>query len=109
MESDIIKEKWIYMKDFVDMQLHKNNSYLFYILGITTGILFMLGFLAYEITGGIIGFVFGIAIFELFKYLYGDVPDIIVSGIDDEEQIAKALTNSIKKALAEAEEEDSNS
>jgi len=97
------------VKNFVDILMHKNNSYLFYILGITTGILFMLGYLAYEISGGIFGFVFGIAVFEMFKYFYGETPDIIVSGIDDEEQMAKALTNSIKKALAEVENEDNKS
>src|SRR6056297_3508838 len=105
MESDIIKKKWISIKDYVDLLLNKNNSYLFYILGITTGILFMLGYLAYDITGGIFGFVFGIAVFELFKYFYGEIPDVIISGIDDEEQIVKALTQSIKKALAEVEED----
>jgi len=107
MESDIIKKKWISIKDYVDLLLNKNNSYLFYILGITTGILFMLGYLAYDITGGIFGFIFGIIVFELFKYFYGEIPDVIVSGIDDEEQIAEALTKSIKKALAEVEDEDS--
>src|SRR6056297_4191461 len=100
MESDIIKEKWIHLRDLVDMLMHKNNSYLFYILGITTGILFMLGYFAYGINGGIFGFVFGIAVFELFKYFYGKIPDIIISGVDDEEQITEALTKSIKKALA---------
>ena len=107
MESDIIKEKWISMKEYVDILLQENNSYLFYILGITTGILFMLGYFAYGISGGIFGFVFGIAVFELFKYFYGEIPDIIVSGIDNEKQMAEALTNSIKKALAEVEDEDS--
>ena len=105
MESDIIKKKWISIKDYVDLLLNKNNSYLFYILGITTGILFMLGYLAYDITGAIFGFVFGIAVFELFKYFYGEIPDVIISGIDDEEQIAEVLTKSIKKALAEVEKD----
>ena len=107
MESDIIKKKWVSMKEYVDILLHENNSYLFYILGITTGILFMLGYFAYGINGGIFGFVFGISVFELFKHFYGEIPDIIVSGIDDEEKMAEALTNSIKKALAEVEDEDS--
>ncbi len=65
----------------------------------------MLGYLAYEITAGIFGFMFEITAFELFKYFYSEIPDLIIIGVDDKEQIAEALTKSIKKALAEVGDE----
>jgi hypothetical protein len=105
MESDIIKEKWIKTKDFIDRKLHQHNSSLFYLLGIITGLMFMIGYIVYNIIGGIISFLIGILLFEFFKYFYNVTPDIIISGFDDEEQATKILTNSIKDAINNNDED----
>jgi len=105
MESDTIKEKWIKIKEFIDRKLHQHNSSLFYLLGIITGLMFMVGYIVYNIIGGIVSFLIGILSFELFKYFYNETPDIIISGFDDEEQATKILTNSINNALNKKEKE----
>ncbi|WP_245750833.1 hypothetical protein [Halanaerobium salsuginis] len=40
-------------------------------------------------------------LFEVFNYFFGSTPDIIVMGVDSEEDIMRTLKKSINKAVKE--------
>jgi len=95
---DNINKKWNF--NIFKKLVEEKSSYFIYIIGITTGLLFLAGYVNYSLIGGIFGFLIGIVIFEFFKYYF--VP-VIESDIfnkykkikDEREQLFGALKQAL--------------
>ncbi|HKL13475.1 MAG TPA: hypothetical protein VJ907_07705 [Halanaerobiales bacterium] len=105
--SDIIKKKFWKLKEKMFVFLHQKNSYLFFLIGLITGIIFMLANFVKDISIGITALIIGIIIFEIFKHYFGETPNIIVTDHEDKEEtyamIKKAIQDSIEEKTKEAD------
>lgn len=91
------------------MYLQKKNSQLFFIIGLLTGILFTLININKNITFGVIFLILGIIIFEIFKYYYGETPDIIITDHEDVEKTYSYIKKTVQKSIEESKNnQDSN-
>ena len=69
----------------------------------------MLGYMTYNIPGGIIAFVFGILLFEAFKYIFGSEPEVIIyegeNGDMTEHPLVKAIMEAQKQGDFEVDDD----
>lgn len=87
------------------MFLQKKNSYLFFLIGLITGVLFILANLLQDISIGIVALIGGIVVFEIFKYFYGETPNIIVTDHEDKEETYKLIKKAIEDTIQENKKE----
>ncbi|MCC3144073.1 hypothetical protein LJ207_01920 [Halanaerobium sp. Z-7514] len=85
---------------------HKNQ--LSYALGFLTAFAFSISYIKLGIEYALLVLLVGLVIFEIFNYFFGSTPDIIVMGVDSEEDIMKTLKKSLNKAVKEKKEENNN-
>lgn len=87
------------------MYIQENNSYLFFVIGLLTGILFMLTNYLENIVHATIVIIIGIIVFEIFRYFYGDTPDIIITDHEDVEKTYALIKNTIIETIEENSKE----
>lgn len=104
LRSDNIKEKYHNFKESIYVYFQEKNSQLFFIIGLLTGIIFMLININKDMIFAVLFLVIGIIIFEFFNYYYGETPDIIIT---DHEDVEKTYSY-IKKTVQESIEESKN-
>lgn len=77
---------------------------MFFIIGLLTGIFFVLN-INKNITFGVVFLVIGIIIFEVFKYYYGETPDIIITDHEDVEKTHSYIKKTIQESIDENKED----
>ena len=87
------------------MFITQHKSQLSYFLGFITAFAFSLIYIKFGIEYALLGLFVGLVFFEIFNYFFGTTPDIIVMGVDSEEDIMKTLKKSLNKAVKEKKEE----
>ncbi len=61
----------------------------------------MSAYMIYDLDAAVAVLVLAIIVFEALKYFFGGKPDIIVMGVEDEEDVVNALKKSFQKAMEE--------
>ena len=100
-----IKKKVAILKDLLSMFIVQHKNQLSYMLGFLSALFFSMVYIELGIEYAIFALLSGLVLFELFNYFFGGSPDIIVMGVDSEEDIMRTLKKSLKKAAREKKEE----
>lgn len=100
-----IKKKIAILKDLLSMFIVQHKNQLSYMLGFLSALFFSMIYIEYGIEYGVFALLSGLALFEVFNYFFGGSPDIIVMGVDSEEDIMRTLKKSLNKAAREKKEE----
>ena len=87
------------------MYIQENNSYLFFVIRRLTSILFMITNYLENIVHATIVIIIGIIVFEIFRYFYGDTPDIIITDHEDVEKTYALIKNTIIETIEENSKE----
>lgn len=85
--------------------MHHENSYLFFLIGLITGVVFTMANYLYDISIGIVTLIVGIIVFEIFKHYYGETPNIIVTDHEDVEETYKIIKQAIQDSIDENSKE----
>jgi hypothetical protein len=100
-----IKKKVAVLKDLLSMFIVQHKNHLSYLLGFLSALFFSILYIEFGIDYALFALAVGIFIFEIFNYFFGGSPDIIVMGVDSEEEIMNTLKKSLNKAAREKKEE----
>jgi len=100
-----IKKKVAILKDLLSMFIVQHKNQLSYMLGFLSALFFSMVYIELGIEYAIFALLSGLVLFELFNYFFGGSPDIIVMGVDSEEDIMRTLKKSLNKAAREKKEE----
>lgn len=100
-----IKKKVAVLKDLLSMFIVQHRNHLSYLLGFLSALIFSIIYIEFGIDYALFALAAGIIVFEVFNYFYGGSPDIIVMGVDSEEDIMNTLKKSLNKAVREKKEE----
>ena len=83
------------------MFITQHRNHLSYIIGFVSALAFALVYTEFGLELAVAVLLSGFLIFEIFNHFFGGSPDIIVMGVDSEEDIMKTLKKSITKAAKE--------
>jgi len=83
------------------MFITQHRNHLSYIIGFASALAFALVYTEFGLELAVAALLTGFLIFEVFNHFFGGSPDIIVMGVDSEEDIMKTLKKSIAKAAKE--------
>lgn len=84
---------------------HRNK--LSYIIGFLSALGFALVYTKVGIELAVAALLTGFLVFEIFDHFFGGSPDIIVMGVDSEEDIMKTLKKTMSQAVKEQKNENS--
>lgn len=90
------------------MFITKHRNKISYIIGFTSALAFALVYIKFGIELALAALLIGILIFEIFDNLFGARPDIIVMGVDSEEDMMNTLKKTLSKAVKEKKQENTN-
>ncbi len=90
------------------MFITQHRNQLSYIFGFISALSFALVYSRFGLELAISVLLAGILIFEIFNNFFGGSPDIIVMGVDSEEDIMKTLKKTMSKAIKEKNKKSSN-
>ncbi|MEC9490181.1 MAG: hypothetical protein UMU04_04475 [Halanaerobiales bacterium] len=90
------------------MFITQHRNQLSYIIGFLSALAFTLIYLKFGIELGIAVLLAGILVFEIFDHFFGGSPDIIVMGVDSEEDMMETLKKTMSEAIKEKNKENSN-
>ena len=90
------------------MFITQHRNQLSYIIGFLSALTFALVYTKFGIELAVAVLLAGILLFEIFDHFFGGSPDIIVMGVDSEEDMMKTLKKTMSKAIKENNQENSN-
>lgn len=90
------------------MFVSQHRNHLSYIIGFISALSFALVYLSFGMELAVITLLIGILLFEIFDHFFGGSPDIIVMGVDSEEDMMETLKKTMTKAIKEKNKENSN-
>ena len=90
------------------MFITQHRNQLSYIIGFLSALAFALVYMEFGIELAVAALLVGILVFEIFDHFFGGSPDIIVMGVDSEEDMMKTLKKTMSKAIKEKNQENSN-
>lgn len=76
-----------------------------YLIGFLSALTFAFVYTSFGLELALASLLAGILIFEIFDHYFGGTPDIIVMGVDSEEDILKTLKKTMLKAVKEKNKE----
>lgn len=103
-----IKKKVAVLKDLLSMFIVQHKNHLSYLLGFLSALIFSIIYIKFAIDYALAALAAGLVVFEVFNHFFGGSPDIIVMGVDSEEDIMKTLKKSLNKAARERKEENND-
>ena len=104
-ELIFIKKKLAILKDLLSMFIFQHRNHLSYLFGFSSALIFSIIYIKIGIDYALFALAAGILVFEVFNYFFGGSPDVIVMGVDSEEDIMKTLKKSLNKAVRDKKEE----
>ncbi|RAK05185.1 hypothetical protein C8C77_13218 [Halanaerobium saccharolyticum] len=90
------------------MFITQHRNQLSYIIGFLSALAFALIYTKFGIKLGVSALLAGILVFEIFDHFFGGSPDIIVMGVDSEEDMMETLKKTMSEAIKEKNKENSN-
>jgi hypothetical protein len=90
------------------MFITQHRNQLSYIIGFISALSFALVYSRFGLELALAALLAGILLFEIFNHFFGGRPDIIVMGVDSEEDIMKTLKKTLSKAIKEKNKQNSN-
>lgn len=90
------------------MYISQHRNHLSYIIGFLTALSFSLVYIKFSLELALLALLVGILLFEVFNHFFGGSPDIIVMGVDSEQDIMEKLKQTMSEAIKEKNEEKSN-
>ncbi|MGM0500220.1 MAG: hypothetical protein ACQERL_08450 [Bacillota bacterium] len=90
------------------MFITQHRNQLSYIIGFISALSFALVYSRFGLELALAALLAGILLFEIFNHFFGGRPDIIVMGVDSEEDIMKTLKKTMSKAIKEKNKQNSN-
>ncbi|CCU78219.1 hypothetical protein HSACCH_00496 [Halanaerobium saccharolyticum subsp. saccharolyticum DSM 6643] len=90
------------------MFITQHRNQLSYIIGFISALSFALVYSRFGLELALAALLAGILLFEIFNHFFGGSPDIIVMGVDSEEDIMKTLKKTMSKAIKEKNKQNSN-
>lgn len=103
-----IKKKLAVLKDLLSMFITQNRNQFSYILGFLSALAFTLVYTKFGLELAVAALLTAILLFEIFDHFFGGSPDIIVMGVDSEEDMMETLKKTMSKAVREKNKENSN-
>ncbi|MGM0548286.1 MAG: hypothetical protein ACQER0_03305 [Bacillota bacterium] len=103
----VIYKKLAVLKDIISMYISQHRNHLSYIFGFLTALSFSLIYLNYGVELSLLVLLVGILLFEVFNHFFGSSPEIIVMGVDNEQDIMKKLKKTMSEVIKEKNEEKS--
>lgn len=89
------------------MSITQHRNKLSFILGFISALAFALVYIKFGIEFALAALLLGISAFEIFDHFFGGSPDIIVMGVDSEEDIMNKLKKTMSQAIKEKNKENS--
>jgi len=99
--SGIIIKKLGFIKDLLSIFIVKNKNHISYMLGFISALFFSIIYIEFSLEYAVLSLIPALLIFEILNYFFGGSPDIIVMGVDSEEDMMKALKKTINRAVKE--------
>lgn len=90
------------------MFITQHRNQLSYIIGFLSALAFALVYTEFGIELAVAALLTGFLLFEIFDHFFGGSPDIIVMGVDSEEDMMETLKKTMSKAVKEKNKENSN-
>ncbi|SIQ23781.1 hypothetical protein [Halanaerobium kushneri] len=90
------------------MFITQHRNQISYVIGFITALAFALIYFEMGLELALAVLLAGILIFEIFDHYFGGSPDIIVMGVDSEEDMMKTLKKTMSKAMKEKNKQNSN-
>jgi hypothetical protein len=90
------------------MFITQHRNQLSYIIGFLSALAFALVYIKFGLELAVAALLSGILLFEIFDHYFGGSPDIIVMGVDSEEDMMETLKKTMSKAVKEKNKENSN-
>ncbi|MFN2341234.1 MAG: hypothetical protein ABR547_08195 [Halanaerobium sp.] len=90
------------------MFITQHRNQLSYIIGFLSALAFALVYTKFGLELAVAALLSGILLFEIFDHYFGGSPDIIVMGVDSEEDMMETLKKTMSKAVKEKKKENSN-
>lgn len=90
------------------MFITQHRNQLSYIIGFLSALAFALVYTKFGLGLAVAALLTGILLFEIFDHFFGGSPDIIVMGVDSEEDMMETLKKTMSEAIKEKKEENSN-
>ncbi|MFP4020519.1 MAG: hypothetical protein ACLFUK_02845 [Halanaerobium sp.] len=90
------------------MFITRHRNQMSYIIGFLSALAFAIIYINFGIELAAAALFAGILVFEIFDHYFGGSPDIIVMGVDSEEDMMKTLKKTMSKAVKEQKKENSN-
>ncbi|MFW5961584.1 MAG: hypothetical protein ACOCRV_01120 [bacterium] len=90
------------------MFITRHRNQMSYIIGFLSALAFAIIYINFGIELAAAALLAGILVFEIFDHYFGGSPDIIVMGVDSEEDMMKTLKKTMSKAVKEQKKENSN-
>lgn len=103
----VIYKKLAVLKDIISIYISQHRNHLSYIIGFLTALSFSLIYLKYGLGLALLFLLGGILLFEVFDHFFGGSPDIIVMGVDNEQDIMKKLKKTMTEVIKEKNEDKS--
>lgn len=90
------------------MFITQHRNQLSYIIGFLSALAFALVYTKFGLELAVAALLTGFLLFEIFDHFFGGSPDIIVMGVDSEEDMMKTLKKTMSEAIKEKNKENSN-
>lgn len=90
------------------MFITQHRNQFSYVIGFISALAFALVYTEFGLELALAVLLAGILLFEIFDHYFGGSPDIIVMGVDSEEDMMKTLKKTMSKAVKEKKQENSN-
>ncbi len=90
------------------MFITQHRNQLSYIIGFLSALAFTIIYTKFGIELGAAALLAGILVFEIFDHFFGGSPDIIVMGVDSEEDMMETLKKTMSEAIKEKNQENTN-
>jgi hypothetical protein len=97
----LIKQKLVVLKDLFSLLINQHKNQISYLAGFISALTFVLIYYNFSLEIALLFLLICFGLFEVFNYFFGSTPDIIVMGVDSEEDIMRTLKKSINKAVKE--------
>ena len=90
------------------MFITQHRNQMSYIIGFLSALAFALVYNNFGLELAVVVLLAGIILFEIFDHFFGGSPDIIVMGVDSEEDMMETLKKTMSEAVKEKKQENSN-
>lgn len=90
------------------MFITQHRNQFSYIIGFLSALSFALVYINFGLEMALAALLTSLLVFEVFNHFFGGSPDIIVMGVDSEEDMMKTLKKTMSKAIKEKKQENSN-